>query len=279
VLHESVGHLGIFVGGEVARKEHDQLVASLAILESLPPGLYEMRLQAKDARDVQRWDSLEPGDYTVHYEHRTMQDILALNPEGRDEEALFSTIAKVSEFNAQCYKTLMRPWVKAMASRGVGDAIGGMHPLRLQRQLLSDASPAAPFIRGLAAQVRARRKAADPDNPLREVEQRLDATMTALLHAYRDQRDAYAVRFALAVYGPAGFGRRALSPCGHVRRNSRGDAAHPTRSGWPARSRRNGCRRASAPAGSGAARRGVAATTGRLPRGSSCAASARRSRR
>ena len=207
VLHESVGHLGIFVGGEVARKEHDQLVASLDILESLPPGLYEMRLQAKDARDVQRWDSLEPGDYTVHYEHRTMQDILALNPEGRDEEALFSTIAKVSEFNAQCYKTLMRPWVKAMASRGVGDAIGGMHPLRLQRQLLSDASPAAPFIRGLAAQVRARRKAADPDNPLREVEQRLDATMTALLHAYRDQRDAYAVRFARAVYGPAGFGR------------------------------------------------------------------------
>ncbi len=207
VLHESVGHLGIFVGGEVARKEHDQLVSSLDVIESLPPGLYEMRLQAKDGADVQRWDSLEPGDYSVHYEHRTMQDILALNPEGREEEALFSTVAKVSEFNAQWYKACLRPWVRALANRSAADALGRGHPLRLQRELLSDASPAAPAIRQLARQARARRKPVPADNPLLDAQRRLDANLRAGLDGLREQRDAFAVAWARLLYGPAGLGR------------------------------------------------------------------------
>ncbi len=207
VLHESVGHLGIFVGGDVARKEHDQLVSSLDVLASLPPGLYEMRLKAKDGAEVLRWDSLEPGGYTVHYEHRTMQDIVDLNPEGRDEEALFSTVAKVSEFYAQWYKAWLRPWVKAMSSRTTGDAIGNLHPLRLQRELLSDAAPAAALIRALAASARSGRKAAAHDNPLLEAERRFDAWMTDALNRYRDQRDAFTVAFARQLYGPAGLGR------------------------------------------------------------------------
>jgi hypothetical protein len=206
VLHESVGHLGIFVGGEIARKEHDQLVSSLDVIESLPPGLYEMRLQSKDGVDVQRWDCLEPGDYSVHYEHRTMQDILDLNPEGRDEEALFSSIAKVSALNAQWYKACMRPWVRAFAHRGMGDAAGRLHPLRLQRELLSDAAPAAPTIRRLARQARARRVSVRPGNPLLNAQRRVDAAMRANLDRLREQRDAFAVAWARQLYGPAGLG-------------------------------------------------------------------------
>ena len=207
VLHDSVGHLGIFVGGEVARKEHDQLVASLDVIESLPPGLYEMRLEAKDGGDVLRWDSLEPGDYTVHYEHRTMQDIVALNPEGRDEEALFSVVAKVSEFNAQWYKAWLRPWVRAMATRSVGDALGRLHPLRLQRELWSDASPAAPFLRELAGRARSGRKRVADGNPLLDAERGFDAWMSDSLNRYRAQRDAFTVAFARQCYGSAGLGR------------------------------------------------------------------------
>ena len=33
--------------------------------------------------NVQRWDDLEPGSYSVCFEHRTMADIQAINPEGR----------------------------------------------------------------------------------------------------------------------------------------------------------------------------------------------------
>jgi hypothetical protein len=47
VLHESVGHLGIFVGADIARKEHDQIVTSLDVIDHLPPGLYEMKVVLK----------------------------------------------------------------------------------------------------------------------------------------------------------------------------------------------------------------------------------------
>ena len=206
VLHESVGHLGIFVGGEIARKEHDQLVTSLDVIESLPPGLYEMKLQAKAGLETQRWDQLEPGDYTVHYEHRTMADILALNPEGREEEQLFSTIAQVSEFNANLYKTWIRPWVKLLSTREVGDAIGKLHALRVQRELISDALPFAPVIREMAQQVRAQRTHANPDSDMSQWEKKLDAQMTDGLNQFRDQRDAQSVELARSLYGANGLG-------------------------------------------------------------------------
>ncbi|MFX5956533.1 DUF3141 domain-containing protein, partial [Acinetobacter baumannii] len=121
------GHLGIFVGGSVALKEHDQLVSSLDVIESLPPGLYEMKLERKDGRATQRWDALEPGDYTVHYEHRTMEDLRKLNPEGREEESLFSTISQWSQLNAQWYKTWVRPWVRMTATRDSANTLMRMN--------------------------------------------------------------------------------------------------------------------------------------------------------
>ena len=206
VLHESVGHLGIFVGGDIARKEHDQLVTSLDVIESLPPGLYEMKLEAKAGKEAMRWEELEPGDYTVHYEHRKMADILALNPEGREEEALFSTIAQVSELNATLYKTMVRPWVKLIATRPVGDAIGKMHPLRMQRQMFSDSFPLAPLIRELARKAREERVSVPDDHPMRKAEHLLDEKISASLNQFRDKRDAAAVDLARKLYGPKGLG-------------------------------------------------------------------------
>jgi hypothetical protein len=194
------------VGGEIARKEHDQLVASLDVIESLPPGLYEMKVHAKDGKETRRWDELEPGQYTVNYVHRTMQDILALNPEGREEEAMFSTMAKASEFSANWYKTWMRPWVQMFATREVGDALGKLHPLRMQREGISDDMALAPVIREMARQVRANRVHADPDSPLSQLEKRWDAWLTHTLNQFRDQRDAQAVAFARNVYGRYGLG-------------------------------------------------------------------------
>jgi hypothetical protein len=206
VLHESVGHLGIFVGGDIARKEHDQLVTSLDVIESLPPGLYEMKLVAKAGLEEQRWDQLEPGDYTVSYEYRTMEDIRALNPEGREEEAMFSTIAKISELNANLYKTWMRPWVKAMSTRKVADAMGKLNPMRLQRQTFSDSFPLAPFIRKKAAEARANRAPIADDHPLRLLEKKMAAQITDSLNKFRDQRDARTVKQTREMFGPKGLG-------------------------------------------------------------------------
>jgi len=206
VLHENVGHLGIFVGGDVARKEHDQLVTSLDIIESLPPGLYEMKLKAKSGVEPLRWEVLEPGDYTVHYEHRTMADIAALNPEGRKEEAMFSTIAKMSESNAAFYKTWIRPWLKMSMNRTVADAIGKMHSMRMQRQLISDTLPIAPMIRTAAQQARSERVQVADDNPLRLLEKKASQQITDALNQFRDQRDAAVVQWTRQMFGPEGLG-------------------------------------------------------------------------
>jgi poly(3-hydroxyalkanoate) synthetase len=206
VLHESVGHLGIFVGGDVARKEHDQLVTSLDVIESLPPGLYEMKLVAKEGIDPQRWNQLEPGDYTVAYEYRTMQNIRDLNPEGREEEAMFSTIGKISEFNANMYKTWMRPWVKMLATRQTADAMGKLNPMRMQRQIFSDTFAMAPFIRKQAAQARAKRAPIADDHPLRVLEKKMAAQITEELNKFRDKRDARTVKQTRQIFGPKGLG-------------------------------------------------------------------------
>lgn len=206
VLHESVGHLGIFVGAEVARKEHDQLVASLDVLESLPPGLYEMKLKDKDGLEPQRWDALEPGKYTVYYEYRTMNDLKAINPEGRDEEAIFSTISKVSEVNANLYKTLLRPWVRMLSNRQLADAMGHLNPMRMQRSMLSDRMPLAPLIRSKAKAARAGRVQVGDDNALRKLEKLMAANLSDALNRYRDTRDANTVRLVRQLFGPQGLG-------------------------------------------------------------------------
>ena len=38
LIHEDVGHLGIFVSGKVAKKEHTQIVSVLKYIQELPPG-------------------------------------------------------------------------------------------------------------------------------------------------------------------------------------------------------------------------------------------------
>ena len=40
-LHQSIGHLGIFVSGKVATKEHGEFAQSMDMIDLMPPGLYE----------------------------------------------------------------------------------------------------------------------------------------------------------------------------------------------------------------------------------------------
>jgi len=115
---------------------------------------------------------------------------------------MFSTIAKVSELNAEFYKAWMRPWVKLLATRPVGDAMVNLHPLRMQRQVLSDALPLAPLIRQQAKRAREERVQLAPDHPMRQLEQLLSAQISASLDQFREARDNFSVAWARHVYGP-----------------------------------------------------------------------------
>jgi pimeloyl-ACP methyl ester carboxylesterase len=206
VLHDSVGHLGLFVGAEVARKEHDQLVASLDVIESLPPGLYEMTVRLKDHSEAIRWEDLEPGSYTVQFEHRTMDALRAINPEGRDEEQLFSTVAKVSQINTALYKTWVRPWLRPLCLRPIADAATHLHPLRWQRQACADANSPSSVIAAWAERVRAQRHSLPEDHPGRQWERAVSICIESSLNLYRDLRDQSVVQWTRLFFGPMGFG-------------------------------------------------------------------------
>ena len=120
-IHESVGHLGIFVSAGVARKEHDEFSSNIDLIDVLPPGLYEAVLEAK-AEDTVGSD-LVAGQWVMRCEARTLDDIRALGGNDAADERRFATAARVSEINLALYRAFAQPVVRAMTSAPLADAM------------------------------------------------------------------------------------------------------------------------------------------------------------
>ena len=185
-LDERIGHLGIFVSGKVAAKQHAELVNALDIIEVLPPGLYEMILEGKTTEDVGA--DLLPGQYLVRFEGRTIDDILALG-DGRAHEQAFETAARISEINEGLYDTFVSPWVRLWSNEASAEALRLMHPLRLQRFLLSDLNPATWPVRLMAEAVRKDRRPAAAGNTCVTAEHAVSEQIEQALDQYREIRE------------------------------------------------------------------------------------------
>src|SRR5271166_6915099 len=75
-IHESIGHLGIFVSGGVAKKQHEEFSSNIDLIDVLPPGLYEAVFERK-TEDTASPD-LVVGEWVMRCEQRTLDDIRAL---------------------------------------------------------------------------------------------------------------------------------------------------------------------------------------------------------
>lgn len=204
LLHDAIGHLGIFVSGSVARKEHRELVDTLEMVDDLPPGLFEMVLTPRD--DCIRHADLVPGDYTVRIETRTVDDLRALDDIQRDEE-YFSSVVEVSEINDWSYKTWLSPWVQMMSSEFSADLIRRLHPSRLQHYWFSDLNPWMIPIPAIASAVRANRVQVSASNDFSQLQQTGSERIVAWLDLYRDLRDSNNRSLFKTLYGPLGLGR------------------------------------------------------------------------
>jgi hypothetical protein len=111
-VHETVGHLGIFVSGGVAKKEHSEFSSNIDLIDVLPPGLYEATFEAKTA-DTANPD-LASGQWIMRCEQRRLDDIRAMGGNNLEDERRFATAARVSEMNLTAYRKLSslgsRPW-------------------------------------------------------------------------------------------------------------------------------------------------------------------------
>ncbi len=73
--HHTIGHLGIFVSGKVAAKEHREFVSCMEMIEATPPGLYEAVISDVGEDTANR--ELVDGKCLFRLEPRTLDDIRA----------------------------------------------------------------------------------------------------------------------------------------------------------------------------------------------------------
>jgi pimeloyl-ACP methyl ester carboxylesterase len=192
VMHATIGHLGIFVSAKIARKEHKEIIGSFDMLESLPPGLYEMIIE-QDA------DATPESGYRVRFAERQVDDILSYDDGLADEQA-FAPVKTVSDRNDTFYRTVMRPWVRIFVTDATAELTRQLHPLRLQRYAFSDMNPLTWPLKLAAPIIKENRQPASADNPFLAMEKAFSANMTTCLNTYRDIRDSGQEFFFKLIY-------------------------------------------------------------------------------
>ena len=198
-IHESVGHLGIFVSGGVAKKEHGEFSSNIDLIDTLPPGLYEAVFENK-SEDIANPD-LATGNWVMRCEARTLDDIRALGGNDAADERRFATAARVSEINLALYRTFGQPVVRALVNTPLAEWMRNMHPLRLQYEWFSDENPMMAQVAALAEQIRKDRRGVTGENPLVAMQENFSTQVVAALDAWRDASETVAERMFLTVYG------------------------------------------------------------------------------
>ena len=117
-LHQTIGHLGIFVSGKVASREHAEFASCMEMIDLMPPGLYEAVIE-EVAEGTERPDLIH-GKYLMKLEARTLDDIRALGANGDEDNQRFATVARVSEINQGLYRTFAQPVVQAASEPALG---------------------------------------------------------------------------------------------------------------------------------------------------------------
>jgi pimeloyl-ACP methyl ester carboxylesterase len=197
-IHETIGHLGIFVSGGVARKEHQEFSSNIDLIDVLPPGLYEAVMTPKATATVNA--DLVGGDWIVRFEPRTLDDVRAIVQPDPENERRFATVRQISEINLGLYRTLFQPFVQALANNQTAEWLPKLNTAELPYQLFSDRNPLMRQIALLAEQVREQRRPASPDNPMLQVQAAISDGIIAALDGYRDLRDHSMEQIFLGLY-------------------------------------------------------------------------------
>jgi hypothetical protein len=198
-LHQSIGHLGIFVSGKVATKEHGEFAQSMDMIDLMPPGLYEAVITGIDEAVENR--ELVQGSYLFSLESRTLDDIRKLGGNSPEDDLAFATAARVSEITQGAYATLMRPAVRAMATQTSAELMRRGHPNRLRFEIFADQNPFMRPVADWAEKVRENRRPVKPDNPFLACERMVSDMITSGLEMWGKARDAATEAFFFNTYG------------------------------------------------------------------------------
>ncbi|WP_371933089.1 DUF3141 domain-containing protein [Bradyrhizobium sp. CCGUVB23] len=198
-VHESVGHLGIFVSGGVAKKEHAEFSSNIDLIDVLPPGLYEATFEARGSDTVNA--DLATGQWIMRCEARTLDDIRAMGGNSPEDERRFAAAKRVSELNLAAYQKYVQPWIKGMVTPQMAELARNMHPLRLQYEAFSSQNPWMSVVKSAADAVEDKRKPASKDNPFLAFQEQMSKQIVHALDSWRDSQEALSEAIFLNVYG------------------------------------------------------------------------------
>ena len=217
-LHQSIGHLGIFVSGKVATKEHGEFAQSMDMIDLMPPGLYEAVITGVD-ENIEN-PELVQGGYLFSLEARTLDHIRALGGNSPEDDLRFATAKRVSEVNQGLYSTFLRPAVRTAVTEQGAEFLRRMHPNRLHFHTFADENPFMAPVAALAEAVRANRRPVSPDNPFLAFERMVSGMIANGLETWGKARDVVQEEIFLNTYA---------SPWLQAMVGLRADGASPTR--------------------------------------------------
>ncbi|WP_200845130.1 DUF3141 domain-containing protein [Roseomonas sp. 18066] len=191
MIHPSIGHLGIFVSGSIARREHEEFASNIDFIDVLPPGLYEAEIE----------DGSGPGGHLLRFAAREIEALRAITRPDPEDDRKFATVRRVSEINLGLYRQLLQPWLRGAVTAPVAEALRQLQPLRFQYSFFSDSNPAVAALAPLAGAVRANRRAAPDENPWRQAEHATSAWIEAVLMLAGASRDHGQENLFHAIYG------------------------------------------------------------------------------
>lgn len=170
-LREDLGHPGLVLPSAVDQGGQAVRESTLAAIEALAPGLYEMVItdEAGEGADQR---------HQVSFAERTIEEVMTQCGDD-DSDVPFAAVARWSELATEVYDLTLRPLVRAISNE-VNEVTAGVladtHPMRLRRWLQSDRNPLMQPVAALADAVREERRAAADNNPFR-VWERLGAAL------------------------------------------------------------------------------------------------------
>jgi pimeloyl-ACP methyl ester carboxylesterase len=186
MIHSDIGHLGLFVSASVAVKEHKEIVGLLEYVEILPPGLYEMIIQENPKHEKNQ------SQYQVILEERSINDILERSPQANSFERdknIFSAVRTVSKYNALTYDIYFGWMVRLLANEKTAELLRQLHPLRVNRYMISDLNPAFKNLAPIADSVRKQRMPVNKNNMFLKMQNDISGLIESTLNNYRDIRD------------------------------------------------------------------------------------------
>lgn len=198
LMHKSVGHLGIFVSGQIAKREYTQIVDLIGHIEHLPPGLYGMQVEEHQVNGSVRYDVL--------LTERRVEDLQVLQTYSRKDEIPFERVETTSKALASAYETFVHPFVAPMVTPAAAGIARAFNPQRSQRWAVSDLNPFLWPLKGMADMARANRVVTDNDNPMSAMERWTAAMTSASWDLFRDLRDATVENAFFRTYATASIG-------------------------------------------------------------------------